>query len=156
MKHKIMRIYTIAARIAGLAPGRVYNMFHVYENPETSEVSFESDTLKEALGFITDDGSQIVSYGVVMADMQFGKWVLTDEGEQIMSNESIRISTDINQIHRFNKEVRDIMNGLTKIIQKVDFDDDSLEPIINSFIYEHTPEVVSIKTDISEILKRID
>lgn len=49
--------------------------FVVYENPETSEVSAEFDTLEEALTFRAEPRAQIIQNGVVKAVVRRRKWV---------------------------------------------------------------------------------
>ena len=53
--------------------------FVIYENPETSEVSEEFDSLPEALRMEAAPASEIIQNGVVMA-VRGERWELTAEG----------------------------------------------------------------------------
>ena len=57
---------------------------HVYEDPETSAVSGEFTTLREALGFRCRPKAEIIRNGTVLAYERGGSWALTTVGSTLV------------------------------------------------------------------------
>ena len=57
--------------------------FEVYENPDTSEVSGEYDTLAKALKHKPVPNAEIILNGVTVAEVKNRKWILTSYGKTL-------------------------------------------------------------------------
>jgi hypothetical protein len=62
---------------------------HIYENPDTSEVSDEFATMFWARQYRARPQAQIVRNGEVLANAVGGEWVLTSAGSALVASEAM-------------------------------------------------------------------